>query len=256
MDMRYVYIDEVLILNFAMDLALVILTSRICAVAYSMRRALLSSAVGALWALAVSLCPALSHPLFSLFSAAGMAVIAFGLRDITARALLVFLALSAAFAGLGSISGGSLAVFIPSFLCAYFVYSLVFRAFLHNKVSGSEYSYTVRRGGRTASFTALADTGNTLRDPLRGVPVTICSLDAVRGLLDREEAAILSSFGAIDAVERLRGFSLIPYKSVGKDGFLPAFMPESVSVNGKSIRCVIAVDPDCTLAAVSPVQEV
>ena len=147
-------------------------------------------------------------------------------------------------------------MFIPSFLCAYLVYSLVFRAFLQNKITKSEYSFKVFRHDRSADFTALADTGNTLRDPLRGLPVTICSLDAVRGLFDREEAAILSSFGAVEAVERLSGFSLIPYKSVGKDGFLPAFTPESVIINGKSARCMIAVDPDCSLAAISPVQEV
>ena len=256
MYMRYIYVDEVLCLNFAMDYALVILTSKVCGRAYRTSRALIASGFGALWALAVSLMPALSHPLMSVISAAVMEVIAFGLRDTTARTLLVFLALSAAFAGLGSIAGGSLSVFIPSFLCAYLIYSLVFRAFLQNKVTGNEYSFKVFRRGRSAAFTALADTGSTLRDPLRGLPVTICSLDAVRGLFDREEAAILSSFGAVEAVERLRGFSLIPYKSVGKEGFLPAFTPEKVTINGKSVRCVIAVDPDCSLAAISPVQEV
>lgn len=254
--MRYIYLDEAVILNFGMDLALIILTARISSVPYSMRRAVPAALLGALWAVCAEFFEPLRGPALSLLSAAAIVLTAFGFRRETPRLGLVFLAVSAAFAGLGSVSGGSAALLISSFLCAYFIYFLVFSAFLRNKVQSAEYFCRVSLGERSVTFTALADTGNTLRDPIRGLPVTICSLDAVEPLFDRETAAVLRSFGAVEAVERLRGFSLIPYRSVGGDGFLPAFVPGSVTVNGKPVRCAIAVDPRITVAALSPVQEV
>lgn len=247
--MRTVYLDSVLILNFAMDLAMLILTAKICGIVYKLYRACVSALFGAVWAALSSIYGGVfADPFVSIAVAAAMVFAAYGKNPDYLRLLLVFLAVSAAFAGLGSIENGSVIVLFTSFFAAYLVFSLVFRGFMAKKVRREETELEIFYHGKSVRITALADTGNALYDPMRGMRVTVCTLDSVMPLFDRETAVILRSFEVVEAVRRLHGFSLIPYVSVGKEGFLAAFVPEKVIKDGKEVRCAIAIDPSRTLA--------
>ena len=107
--------------------------------------------------------------------------------------------------------------------------------------------------GRSVRIRALRDTGNSLCDPLSGAGVMVMSPTAAEelfrpyeALLDlRDPAELLACAGETDA---LRGqLRLIPYSAVGSKGFLAAFRPDSLSVNGKKNRdLLVALSPSAS----------
>ena len=79
-------------------------------------------------------------------------------------------------------------------------------------------------GGKESSFTALHDTGNTLRNPVDGRPVLVMEQAAVMDLLPAADAAILREKPTPEiAMARLYAagsrlhFTLLPYRSVGRN---------------------------------------
>lgn len=93
---------------------------------------------------------------------------------------------------------------------------------------------TVRlvKGEKECTVEALIDTGNRLRDPVTGKPVSIISASAAERFSD--------------GIEKLR---YIPYHSVGKkEGFLPVLIPDGIYICRKEEiwieRPVIAVCED------------
>lgn len=96
-------------------------------------------------------------------------------------------------------------------------------------------------GGRTAAVRALYDSGNSLTELFSGSPVAVVRRAALESVLPaevrealRDPAAFVSgeagagNGGAAAAVRsRLR---LVPFRSVGGDGLLPAFRPEHLTV--------------------------
>ena len=69
------------------------------------------------------------------------------------------------------------------------------------------YRVEIDCGGRKKELTALLDTGNHLKDPISGKPVSI-----------------VSASEAGDLFQGQVGVRLVPFKTVGcKDGLLPAF---------------------------------
>jgi stage II sporulation protein GA (sporulation sigma-E factor processing peptidase) len=104
--------------------------------------------------------------------------------------------------------------------------------------------------GKTLQFTALHDTGNTLRDPLSGCPVLVTDWQLLAKLLP-ELSLTAADFSSPQAlVPRLRLVKpalsprLIPYKTVGvSHGLLLALRPEEVKISGKQETLLIAFSP-------------
>lgn len=85
-------------------------------------------------------------------------------------------------------------------------------------------------GGKESSFTALHDTGNTLRNPVDGRPVLVMEQAAVMDLLPAADAAILREKPTPEiAMARLYAagsrlhFTLLPFRSVGTKSGLHAW---------------------------------
>ncbi len=79
------------------------------------------------------------------------------------------------------------------------------------------YSVTIRYRENTCTVRALLDTGNSLRDPVFGKPVSIITADLKAKLLGSREPVLYP----------------IPYHSVGrKNGFLPAFYADELELTG------------------------
>lgn len=102
---------------------------------------------------------------------------------------------------------------------------------------------SVLNNGGCAVFTALIDTGNSLKEPFSGIPVIVCEKKALRSAAPGE----LEQFMKGEAQNS--GMRLIPYKTVGSSGVLPAFLPEKVIIkreNGDTsdAKCYIAVTQD------------
>ncbi len=113
-----------------------------------------------------------------------------------------------------------------------------------HRVRGELAPLTIWLKGRKVTLTTLRDTGNTLCDPVTGLPVTVCRKEAVLPLFDRETRNILCRFtDPGEALRRLGGppFCLVPYRAVGGGGLLLAFYPDGSELSGRSEKMIIAI---------------
>lgn len=260
--METIYIDRLFILNLIIDYLILLGCAKVCGLMLRRWRYFFGALFGALYA-ALSILPRLVFLTllpFKLASGIIMAVIAFGKEKRILRCTLVFFAVSALFGGavwaISVQSGANLRslVYIPvsmpvlvlSFAIIYGALSLVFRRTVKNadkEVSDVRIEFM----GRTVQLRALSDSGNSLYDPMTSSEVMICSADSLAPLFS-EHTEILKSENAADIITvpefagRLR---LIPYSAVGTaSGLLPAFRPDSVTVDG-ALRddLVVAISP-------------
>lgn len=280
--MQVVYVDTLFLLNLAINYALLLGTGRFSGLPYKRLRLLLAALAGAAYAVAVCI-----PDLRFLNSAPGkiaagiaMVLIGFGFGRIKQflKYLFLFFLVALIFGGgvmaIYIASGGasdrawqnlsegvlyshiSLRVLIISVALCYGVVSLFFDgAGRHGGFSGDAVRVKITDRGKTAVFTALMDTGNTLRDPVTNSPVLIAEPAAVAVLLPREIRGLfddrsvqdpaglmeaLSDMPRPDGISWAAGFRLIPYRTVGKDaGMLLSFRPEKVEVGGKPKKGIL-----------------
>lgn len=257
-----VYVDIAFFLNCLADAAALCVTGRLVGLPLEPKRVLAASLLGgtygALCALP-GLGAAASLP-FQLAAAAGLVRLAFGRREEFLRRLLLFFLLSCAMAG-ALVAGGRLlrerdalaALNWPVFFLAggtcFAVLSVVFRGGARHGAAGQLCPCAVERDGRTASLTALLDTGSTLTDGLSGRPVLTVYWAALEPLWTAGEKAALACLeteGAARCLERLGGgFRLLPYRAVGvRSGLLLCFRADGAAVGGRRLGPVtVALSP-------------
>lgn len=263
--MRVIYVDELVVTNLLVDYLLLVVTARIAGTPVRRLRALLAAGVGAVYALTAALSGGRILTSAALKAAVGtaMALTVFGVSAGTVRVTLLFFALSSAFAGAvmagamvrgQGIRGAAIGAVSPLTLLLVFgvLYALFTAAFGvlgRRRLVGGTSDLTLTRGGRSVTVTALLDTGNSLRSPFSGKPVTVCALPAVEPLLSKEAVHILRSEGdAARALLRLHeagesAFFPVPYAAVGRSGgMLVAFRPDSASLSGRALDCAVAID--------------
>ena len=262
--MRVIYADEVFLLNLLVDYLLLLVTARLAGCAVKRRRIWAAAASGGLYAVAAAVGGRfLSSLAVKLLMGGLMAAVVFGVSARLARAALLFFSLSAAFAGavmagamiregLGSAYVGSVSPvsLLAAFAAFYALFTAAFSTLARRRFNGGTAPLTLTWGGRTVTVTALLDTGNTLRDPSGGLPVTVCALEAVEPLLPREAAAILrrepDASRALLALAGagITGFFPVPYAAVGNPGgILAAFRPDGAALGGRAFPCAVAIDP-------------
>jgi len=231
--MAVLYLDEVIILNLLADYVILLAAAKLSGRAASRRRLLAGAAVGAGYGLAAAVFPALSGSICKVLAGAAMTALAFGRKRILRLGLLVF-GTAAAFSGAVTAlaSGGRITVTVAAaaFLLCLTVYPAVFRGIAAHRIKGEIVPITASLGGRRVTFPALVDTGNSLRDPVTGKPVTVVSLMAAEALFDRETYEILNCPDWLEHIPRLDGkFTLIPFNAIGGGGLLPAVRPDSMA---------------------------
>ncbi len=262
--MRTVYLDELFLLNTAIDYFLLLATAKVCALPYRRGRFALTAALGGLWC-CLSLLPGLPWLKGSVMKtvlALLMTLLAFGPEAKLGRCFAAFLGISVMFGGAvyaaglwrGTWSPGGrlvqldMRVLILSFALCWAGVSLVFRHSV-KKAEREFWDVTLTRDGRSVSFRALRDTGNSLTDPVTGCPVLVAEAGALAGLFSPEQAKTLAG-GAVEAAESIRGLRLIPYRGLGtQGGMLACFRPEHIQVNGKGRSDLIAAIAPGTLSA-------
>ena len=259
--MDVIYLDALFALNLLADYLLCLSAGRICGLYLRRKRYLLAAFLGALYAVAVVLpgCGFLAWPPLRLASGLGMGLTAFSAEQRPFRCAGVLLAVSAAYGGAiwalalaAGVSGPvplSGRVLLLAFALCYAGVRLLFRLRAKRAEAGrAEIRLSFR--GRESRFTALVDTGNSLCDPVSGSPVLV----VCPHVMDRVVPGSGDLFAHLTAVElvelsnsqpELCGcLRLLPYSTLDGRGLLPAFRPDSLSVNGRS-------RPDL-LVAVSP----
>lgn len=233
-----VYLDLVIWLNFLVDFLLLMGTNRLSGFPAAPGRCALAAAFGSLYA-AWCLLPGfrfLGNLLWRCVSLCLMAVFAFGPRRDAVKRGGVFLLLSLALGGMALCFTRQ--NFAALTLGAAGVWLLCRVAFGDGAVGREYVPVTLTYQGKTARFTALRDTGNTLRDPITGEPVLVVSGqigEALTGLTQQQLAAPLETLTA----RPLPGLRLIPYRAVGNSGGLLLAMRFAGASIGKSRKTVL-----------------
>lgn len=258
-----VYLDSVWVLNFLVDLLLLYATGRLGCGALFLKRLLLSSGLGAFYAVGVYL-PGLSFlSLFpcKLLCAAVMLGLSFGFRRSTLPLAGIFgglsLVLCGAVYGTQMLGGATLrrsaeGLFFPvsffALLLTAAAVALAARLLLPRLEHGADSIFPLRLclKGRSVCLSALRDSGNTLRDPVSGARVLTVYWKAAAGLLPPELRPKQQDFDTPDALAlRLKHYAprLIPYRAVGISGGLLLALPCEIIINKEQHTGLVAFSP-------------
>ncbi len=93
--------------------------------------------------------------------------------------------------------------------------------------------------GEKIETKAIIDTGNSLFDPITGVPVIVCEYDRIKSVIDLgEKDNIVEKMH--EAGLRVR---LIPFSGVGvSSALMPAFLPDWVTIdNYRAKSCIVGI---------------
>ncbi len=237
-----VYAEVVALINFLVDFLLLLGTGKLTGQPQNRKRAAWGAALGAGYAYACLL-PGfsfLANGFWRRVSFLGISVVTFGTGIAGFRRGILFFLLSMALGGLaGGLGGGGIRTLL---LSATVLGLLCLWGF--GTDAGAKYrAVTITHGGKAFALTALADTGNTLRDPISGDPVLVADARAARELLGLGEQALSDPMGTL-ADGKIPGLRLIPYHAVGNPGgLLLAFRPEKLTCDGRETSMVVAFAP-------------
>ena len=238
-DVLTVYLDLVMLLNFLVDFLLLLGTNRLSGFPAAPGRCALAAVFGSIYA-GCCLLPGfrfLGNFLWRCVSLCLMALLAFGFRRNAVKRGGVFLLLSLSLGGMALCFAKQ--NFAALTLGAAGVWLLCRVSFGDGPVGREYVPVTLTFQGKTISFTALRDTGNTLRDPITGEPVLVVSGEvgeALTGLTQRQLSSPLETMAA----RPLPGLRLIPYHAVGNSGGLLLAMRFPGAIVGKKEQTVLA----------------
>ena len=237
--MLTVYLDLVMLLNFLVDFLLLMGTNRLSGFPSAPGKCAAAAVMGSVYA-GACLLPGfrfLGNFLWRCVSLCLMALIAFGIRRDAGKRGGVFLLLSLALGGMAlCFTRQNFAALV---LGAAGVWLLCRVSFGDGAVGREYVPVTLRYQGKTARFTALRDTGNTLRDPITGEPVLVVSGEIGEQLTGLTQKQLSSPLETI-AARPLPGLRLIPYHAVGNKGGLLLAMRFPRAMVGNRHQSVLA----------------
>lgn len=236
-----VYLDLLMLLNFLVDLCLLVAANRLSGHPYGVKRASLGALVGGIYGVACVL-PGfsfLSGTLWRTVSLLLIGGIAYGFHRNALRRCILFALLSMALGGVATgLGNGS---FWTLVLSAGAVFAMCAMGF-SGRIGAQYLPVEVRIGEKIHRFTALVDTGNTLADPLTGQQIMVVSSELAPGLAGLSQKDLADP---VSAVEGGRGLRLIPFHAVGvRGGLLVGKRFEDVTVGRSRGSCLIAFAPN------------
>lgn len=268
--MTVIYVDTLFLLNALVDYLLLLCAARLAGEPLKRLRFALGAVLGGGYAVAIFL-PGLGfleQPACRLAAAVLMVLAAFWGSRRLGRQVLIFFALSCAFAGgvlaismLGGqglslnrgviYSGMDLKIVLLSAAGCYAVLSLLLqKAVRHTSFTGELKAVRLELEDRTVELTALTDTGNTLTDPVTGQGVMVAEGERLLPLFAvSQRPSVQELRDPAGALERLTGagghFRLLPYRAVGVDrGLLLAVRVDRAVVDGEDRGAmVVALSP-------------
>lgn len=236
----YLYLDVLLVLNFAVDLLLLIATNRLAGYPNQWGRVLLASVLGGLYG---SLCilPGLvflSATFWRLVFLFLIGCIAFGVKLDTIRRCVLFSILSMALGGVAlGIGGGG---FLSVLLCAGVVCLMCIFG-LKGKIGNKFLPIEIIHNGKTHRFTALIDTGNMLTDPVTGQQIIVVSSKVGCQILEQKGVPFEDPVAALECIQ---GGRLVPYHCIGNEnGLLVAKRFRNVRIGRWYGTCLVAFSP-------------
>lgn len=262
--MTVVYIDRVFVLNAIVDYLLLLTTAALAGTPVRRLRFALFSMLGGVYAVSTFLIPLMASPLARVLFGSMLAILAFFREPRPWRLAALFFLLSGALAGLklavglaiGSPTGimqrmyhadMSWGVLLGSSAVFYCLLHLLFRQGARYG-GGDTVDITIAIKGRLCRVRALRDSGNTLRDPIRGRPVLVAETAATADLWDEDILRILEKDSSAEGKMALlseKGFSftLLPYNCIGeRGGLLLAVRSDYLRIGKRTIpRALVAL---------------
>ncbi len=214
-----VYADLVMLLNFLVDYLLLVGTNRLCGFPPGRRAAAMAAGIGGVYG-GICVFPRFSfmgNIIWRMVCLCLLCIVAFGLSRNAIRRGAVFVLLSMALGGVSSLlnQGG-----VWSLLLAAGGICIICSVGFRDRLGAVSYiPVELNYMGKHVALTALADTGNTLLDPITGRPVLIIDADSAWRLTGLSQQQLCSP---VDAMTQalLPGLRLIPYHGVGQSGGL------------------------------------
>ena len=236
-----VYADLVMLLNFLVDLCLLLGTNRMTGHPAAPGRCCAAAALGGVYG-GLVLFPGLrflGNLLWRTVFLGLMGGIAFGLRQDALKRTGVFLILTMALGGLAVSVGHN--AWMSVGLGGMGLWLLCRVGFGGNNGGQQLIPLELTRQGRTLHLTALRDTGNTLRDPITGEQVLVIAPEAACALTGLTVQALREP---LENLGKLPGLRLIPYRAVGAGGFLLGLRFEDARIGGKRQSVIAAFAPE------------
>lgn len=235
-----VYLDLVVLLNFLVDLLLLLGTNRLTGFPPGVKRAAAAAGIGAVYS-GACLLPGflfLGNTLWRLVFLSLMASVAFGWNRSALKRGGIFLLLSMALGGMAVGFGkGGFGMLVLSAVGVW----LLCRVGFGGKVGQEYIPIEVTHNGNSRHYIALRDTGNTLRDPITGERVLVLSADAAMELCDLSPEHLNRP---METILTHPGFRLIPYRAVGQPGSMLLGVRADVTMEGKRRKAVVAFAPE------------
>ncbi len=249
--MPIIYLDILIAVNLVIDYLLLSVTSRVLHLTPKRWRLLLGALLGALSACLIFLTtvPTLFVLVLHFISACILIKIAFPFSKVSVflKQVLVFYVLSALLSGIISVlwsltksetfyayNGVVYFDMSPLMLTAFAVISyavILLYEYITRKRAPHGYAFLLHidDGNGVCECRALYDTGMHLTEPFSGKPVVIVE-QAVMGPYLSEEHKDMLCCAYLPSDGRYTHMRVIPYRSLGTDGLLPAFVPRCLTV--------------------------
>ena len=238
-----VYLDGILLLNFLVDLLLLLGTNRLSGFPAE-PRLVWAALMGAVFA-ACCVLPGfrfLGNFFWRLVGLLLMGSVAFGWNRSAIRRTCIFAILSMA---LGGLALNLHRISFPALILgAAGTWAICYGA-VGGRIGGREYvTVEIPVGGDVLSVIALKDTGNHLRDPVTGESVLVVAGEIaarLTGLTPSQLSAPLETLGA----NPWMGLRLIPYHAVGQEnGMLLGKRFANVKMGGRRRSVLVAFAPE------------
>lgn len=244
-----IYADVLFFINFVSTYILVDLTARITHHIPRLRRRILSAVIGAVFAV-IGFSAGEYSGLFKIAAAIIVPIAAFSIRGSdTVRQIMVFslisIAMGAVFALINSVNGSQTVImrggtmyfdipvmrFLMIFAASYFVITLSMW-FIKRRKYQNRHDIVITLHDKTASLTALSDSGNVLKEPVTGKDVIIAEWDKIKNLFDNVEYMELKR-----ETDKYKLW-LVPYHSLGNTGgLIYAFLADDITIADEK-RCI------------------
>lgn len=239
-----VYLDLVVILNFLVDLLLLLGTNRLAGFPSEAKRVLPAAALGGVYSGACMLrgFHFLGNLMWRVVSLGLIAAIAFGWNRSALKRCGVFVLLTMALGGLAMCLGSAN---IPALVLGAGGLWLLSRVAFGGSVGGRDYvPIELTYGPNHASLIALRDSGNTLRDPITGEQVLVIAGDVAARLTGLTEQQLQTPLETL-AKRPVSGLRLIPYRAIGQGGgMLLALRFENVKIGPRVQSAIVAFAPE------------
>lgn len=239
-----VYLDMVILLNFLVDILLLLGTNRLSGFPLEPIRCACAAVIGGLYSGACLLhgFRFLGGTIWRIIFLSCIAVCAFGFNRSAVKRCGIFILLSMALGGI-TVSFGRKD--LAALVFAAGGIWLLCRIGFGLTVGGREYvPITLTYGVNSVSLIALRDSGNTLRDPITGEHVFLIGSSSAERLTGLSQEQLRNPFETLTS-RPIPGLRLIPYRAVGTSGgMLLALRLDKVKLGEKTQSAVVAFSPD------------